>query len=97
MRDIHNSIECKLCHSYIEFNHLTFHVEKECPDRFMICSYCLQILSYRQYENHLNSHMEQLLSDIQSLSVNYQKLLSNYEKLKELLHQIHHTPLSITN
>lgn len=97
MKHDHDHILCKMCNQFIFIENLTLHIENYCPDRFIICSYCLQLTIFKNYKNHLSIHMEDLNNDINKLNADYKRLLANYRQLQCLLNDHNRIPLRLSH
>lgn len=85
MQNEHDYIYCNLCKDY--FKKLLFenHIENECPERLIVCTFCLQLIIYKDYKKHLLDHRIDLLNNLDELNNKYNQCIENLNKINEIL------------
>jgi len=87
MKNVHNIIFCHACYQSIHKEKFSDHIEHYCPERLIICSYCLQLVKSKNYYHHLSEHFDLLREEIELYNENYQNIRKKYTILKNLLSQ----------
>jgi len=85
MHYIHDHMFCNLCKTFVPKNLFEKHIESECPERLIICTFCLQLITFNKYIEHLFEHKTIVLEEMTELSQKYNVILDKYTKINELI------------
>lgn len=89
LQDEHDLCLCNMCTHYIEKTKFDQHISSQCPDRLVICSYCIQFVKYKNYHSHLSDHFQELKNEMQTYHENYHHIMEKFNKLRQLMNPYH--------
>jgi len=89
MSFLHHHVFCNLCKLFIPKDGFDLHIENECPERLVICAFCLQLVVYSKYKDHLFDHKNEVLVEMKELTDKYNVILDRYNQINRLLKPSH--------
>lgn len=85
MREVHEHLSCPRCKVFVHIDSLDEHLLTYCPMREQICQFCLLMVPFKNYRGHLTTHLNNLQSELEQVSVSYKSLMEKYTQIVSLL------------
>jgi hypothetical protein len=84
MKDVHHIRYCNLCNEFINEVSYNQHIESKCPERIIICTYCIQMIRAKEFNTHVYGHLDSVKKELEESIENHNEILERYNKIKRM-------------